>query len=48
MSQPQNGPHEGQEFLSQFFKYDHLPEALQVISRPFGQLAQQLVLDPIG
>ena len=26
--------------LLQFFEYVHLPEHLQVISRPFGELAQ--------
>lgn len=25
-----------------FFKYSHLPEALQAISRPFGELAVQM------
>lgn len=26
--------------MLQFFKYDHLPENLQKISKPFGDLAQ--------
>lgn len=29
-----------QDRLMQFFAYHHLPEKLQVISRPFGELAQ--------
>jgi hypothetical protein len=32
-----------QEFLLQFFKYDHLPLAMQEVSMPFGQLAQRIV-----
>ena len=28
--------------LIQFFAYDHLPEHLQEISKPFGDLAEQL------
>lgn len=28
--------------LMQFFKYDHLPEYLQGVSKPFGDLAQHL------
>ena len=31
------------EPIMQFFEYAHLPEALQEVSRPFGQLAQQIV-----
>lgn len=31
------------EELLQFFKYDHLPVAMQVVSRPFGELAKLLV-----
>lgn len=31
------------EYLLQFFKCDHLPEALQAISKPFGDLANSLV-----
>lgn len=27
----------------QFFAYAHLPEHLQVISKPFGELAEQIV-----
>lgn len=28
--------------LMQFFKWDHLPERLQVVSKPFGELATQI------
>lgn len=31
------------EYLTQFFAYEHLPEKLQVISKPFGELARQIV-----
>lgn len=30
------------EFLLQFFAYEHLPAHLQEISKPFGLLAEQL------
>jgi hypothetical protein len=33
------------EPMLQFFRYDHLPEHLQALSRPFGELAQRLVAD---
>jgi hypothetical protein len=29
--------------MMQFFRYEHLPEHLQAMSRPFGVLARQLV-----
>ena len=32
-----------EEKLMQFFKYDHLPENLQAISKPFGELAEKIV-----
>ena len=32
-----------EEYLLQFFAYEHLPEKLQVVSRPFGELAKQIV-----
>ncbi|HEY8560506.1 MAG TPA: hypothetical protein VIL74_09025 [Pyrinomonadaceae bacterium] len=35
--QPEN------EFLLQFFAYEHLPETLQAVSKPFGDLARDLV-----
>ena len=28
--------------LRRYFKYDHLPENLQVVSKPFGDLAEQM------
>lgn len=30
-------------YLMQFFQYAHLPSHLQVISQPFGELAQKLL-----
>lgn len=32
-----------QEYLLQFFAYKHLPEHLQAISKPFGELAEKIV-----
>lgn len=32
-----------QEYLIQYFAYSHLPAHLQAISKPFGELANQLV-----
>lgn len=29
-------------YLMQFFKYEHLPEHLQGVSKPFGELAKNL------
>lgn len=34
-----------EESLLQFFEYAHLPEKLQAISKPFGDLAHKLVND---
>ena len=31
-----------QDPIMQFFAYQHLPESLQTISKPFGLLAEQL------
>lgn len=31
------------DHIMQFFKYDHLPERMQAVSKPFGDLAQRLV-----
>jgi hypothetical protein len=31
------------EYLLQFFTYAHLPERLQLISKPFGDLANDMV-----
>jgi len=33
------------EFLMQFFAYEHLPAHLQEVSRPFGQLADKVFRD---
>ena len=32
-----------QDRMMQFFEYAHLPEHLQEISKPFGELAQKMV-----
>lgn len=32
-----------EEYLLQFFAYEHLPAHLQEISKPFGELAKQIV-----
>lgn len=32
-----------EHYLLQFFAYEHLPERLQAISKPFHHLAHQLV-----
>ena len=31
-----------QQYLLQFFAYEHLPLHLQEVSKPFGELAQQI------
>lgn len=31
------------EHIEQYFRYDHLPEKLQVVSKPFGDLAQRMI-----
>jgi len=31
------------EYMLQYFTYDHLPERLQEVSRPFAELAKTLV-----
>ena len=33
------------EYLLQFFAYSHLPAHLQVISKPFGELAEKIVAE---
>jgi hypothetical protein len=35
--------HNRQEAILQFFKFDHLPEHLQAVSRPFSVIAQHMV-----
>lgn len=34
---------EEKEYLLQFFAFAHLPEHLQTVSKPFGELAEQIV-----
>lgn len=34
---------ESKEYLLQFFAYAHLPEHLQAVSKPFGELAQTII-----
>ena len=34
-----------EEFLLQFFSYEHLPEHLKVVSKPFCELARTLCED---
>jgi hypothetical protein len=31
------------DYLLQFFAYEHLPEKLQAVSKPFGDLARSIV-----
>jgi hypothetical protein len=31
------------EHIAQFFAYDHLPSHLQAVSRPFSELAEQII-----
>ncbi len=33
-----------EEYLLQFFEFAHLPEHLQAVSKPFGELAHHLVV----
>lgn len=37
--------HPAVEELLRFFKFDHLPPAMQAVSRPFCELAQKLAAD---
>lgn len=42
---PKNDPlalHPAIQRVLRFFAYDHLPERLQEVSRPFSELAQQI------
>lgn len=34
---------EHKESILQFFTFNHLPDHLKVVSKPFGELAEQLV-----
>ena len=31
------------DYLLQFFSYDHLPPALQAVSKPFSELAREMM-----
>jgi hypothetical protein len=33
----------GTDRMMQFFAYDHLPQHLQAVSKPFGDLAEKIV-----
>lgn len=37
------GPSMPEERMLKWFAYDHLPEHLQAVSRPFGELADKIV-----
>lgn len=39
----QNTPPKQPDRMMQFFGYSHLPPHLQAVSKPFGDLAQQIV-----
>lgn len=41
--QPSKGPSAPTESILQFFRYDHLPANLALISRPFCELAHAIV-----
>ena len=43
MTAPPSEPPPPREHILQFFAYAHLPAHLQVVSAPFGDLAQQIV-----
>lgn len=37
-----NSYHPSVQHLLQFFEYDHLPPGLQLVSKPFAELAQHM------
>lgn len=41
--EPKNPSEPQAEHIMQFFAYGQLPQAMQEISRPFGELAQRLI-----
>lgn len=43
MNQPPPAVPSTPEHIEQFFAYEHLPEALREVSKPFGQLAKVIV-----
>jgi hypothetical protein len=34
---------EYKEYLEQFFAYEHLPVHMQAVSKPFGEMAKQII-----
>lgn len=44
--EPAKGETVNNEFLIQFFKFDHLPAHLQEVSRPFSELAEKILSLP--
>lgn len=38
-----DGRHPGTTHLAKYFAYDHLPERLQAVSRPCGELAEAMI-----
>ncbi|MFE7072723.1 hypothetical protein ACFU96_21835 [Streptomyces sp. NPDC057620] len=43
MSDPYTDRHPGTAHIAKFFAYAHLPEHLQAVSRPFQELADQMI-----
>ena len=39
---PQKKPHPSTQHLLQFFSYQHLPEHLQAVSKPLGEVAAKM------
>jgi hypothetical protein len=37
------GRHPGTVHIARYFEYGHLPLHLQAVSRPFGELAEQMI-----
>ena len=35
----------GEHYMMQFFAYKHLPEHLQKVSKPFGEMAENIIND---
>lgn len=44
-NQKQSAPWAAPDHIEQFFAYEHLPEHLQAVSRPFGELAKLVTRD---
>lgn len=45
-AQPSKAPHPAIQAILQFFAYSHLPQHLQEVSRPFGELANKIADGP--